>query len=800
MFVIYKPDSKFHNIHSHAGDTFRELIDLWQENNLVNVVTTTETPYCWWGNIGNVLLYDRPTMRWYDNTSYELGLFGNPIPPTDNRMSSPWIFWGRSPRKLHDAFETGSKTYKERTIESLFLGKIENNTQGQYRDTSKWESCIQMFHCNKDSITGTWKYTQDEYLNHLGNSRFGLCLRGFGPKCNREIELMAMGVVPLVTPEVDVSSYYHPPMENEHYFMVTSPEDVKRIVSETSEETWTRMSEACREWYRQNASPRGSFEVTKQIIERYRKPQSVCTLCTKNNLHDLRVLLKTLRVHEPNIPMIVLCDSMISNEIGEQPFIHKIVCLDEYTNKNRQEMERDCIWNTFMRMKIRCIDEALTRYKDTLYVDSDIVILHSLPLMDTHKAVGLSPHGVKEYNEDKYGYYNAGYVYVNNRMFSSWWNDAINTSKYYDQGPLEDAPQHFSYFEFDFTNNFGWWRLLECDDPNERVRRFTTSDVILYDKRPLRSIHTHLTKDSFPLTIKFNAFIKALAAKCGVTYDYVFPKSTLLSEAPNNNTIHVLCQYYNDKDSQRQNEIDTCFKQNLQNSAVESIVHFHENKTKVPVWLATHPKFRRVVCDERLTYKKAIDYANEYLKGRMVCLCNADIFVYDKNDWGKLYSFMEEHPRTVAALSRHEYDGKQVTKDPLLSRLHYANAQDAWVFVPRLTGLEDIDFPLGTLGCDNAFAHRLKTGGYTPYNFANEYKIIHYDVCRGKRGENATSFHLKNFQRKDAPEKRGSYLLPEFGAISSMDKLADQLRLTDHERYRFLCDMFSYKIKIKNEM
>ena len=36
----------------------------------------------------------------------------------------------------------------------------------------------------------------DEYLNLLKQSKFGLCLRGFGGKCNREIELMGLGTVP----------------------------------------------------------------------------------------------------------------------------------------------------------------------------------------------------------------------------------------------------------------------------------------------------------------------------------------------------------------------------------------------------------------------------------------------------------------------------------------------------------------------------------------------------------------------------------------------------------------------------
>ena len=48
-----------------------------------------------------------------------------------------------------------------------------------------------------------YKYSQKEYLDLIGSSKFGLCLAGYGPKCNREIELIGMGTVPVFAPEVD---------------------------------------------------------------------------------------------------------------------------------------------------------------------------------------------------------------------------------------------------------------------------------------------------------------------------------------------------------------------------------------------------------------------------------------------------------------------------------------------------------------------------------------------------------------------------------------------------------------------
>jgi hypothetical protein len=84
---------------------------------------------------------------------------------------------------------------------------------------------------------------------------------------------MAMGCVPLVAPEVDISGYAQPPVEGLHYIRVQSVEDVKRIVAEKSETDWERMSKACHQWWRENCSVEGSFALTKRLIEKALGPE-----------------------------------------------------------------------------------------------------------------------------------------------------------------------------------------------------------------------------------------------------------------------------------------------------------------------------------------------------------------------------------------------------------------------------------------------------------------------------------------------------------------------------------------------
>jgi glycosyltransferase involved in cell wall biosynthesis len=102
-------------------------------------------------------------------------------------------------------------------------------------------------------VTGTstpYPYNQTEYLFHLSQARFGLCLRGYGPKCNREIELMAMGTVLIVTPDVDMKNYFDPPVNGDHYLVVRSPDELSRVIQELPDNEWERMSRNCRDWYR----------------------------------------------------------------------------------------------------------------------------------------------------------------------------------------------------------------------------------------------------------------------------------------------------------------------------------------------------------------------------------------------------------------------------------------------------------------------------------------------------------------------------------------------------------------------
>ena len=81
--------------------------------------------------------------------------------------------------------------------------------------------------------------------------KFGLCLRGFGVKCNREIELMGLGVVPIFTPGVS-RIYYNRLKKNVHYLSAKTPNDVKEVIRKCSKKLWNKISNAGKKWYENN--------------------------------------------------------------------------------------------------------------------------------------------------------------------------------------------------------------------------------------------------------------------------------------------------------------------------------------------------------------------------------------------------------------------------------------------------------------------------------------------------------------------------------------------------------------------
>ena len=251
------------------------------------------------------------------------------------------------------------------------------------------------------------------------------------------------------------------------------------------------------------------------------KPESLCTLSTKNSIKDLLLLLASLDYISNFKPIYIVCDTFTLNYIEKISYNYKYKIklfniLDKYEkiclgtqSSNLQKKE----WTELMLEKTKAIDYALEENSNTLFIDCDIMFINDLPDINKNYELGLCEHNILETVREKYGKYNGGSLWINTQKFSSWWieNTWADTSKYMEQQCLDLASNTFKTFIFPQTHNFGWWRL-QTNEPSEiknRRRKFKISnDNTLYDKKKLISIHTHFFDSSSRQVCLFNKFIK----------------------------------------------------------------------------------------------------------------------------------------------------------------------------------------------------------------------------------------------------------------------------------------------------
>ena len=270
----------------HAGDSFREVARLWAQRGYVELTESPLVTQVWLGAAGKTLLYDRPTLEWLRaapaaEQQYELALFGNPAPagpkgkpwtPAEQGKATalPWTFWPRRPNLVESLVALGlpATPFEARPDGLVFYGRSENAVQLGNRKKEDWSKACPAAAGGKFvhvEGTGAYPFTHEEYLANLAKAKFGLCLAGYGRKCHREVECMAMGCVPIVAPEVDMSSYAEPPQPGVHYFRAATPADAAALVASTTSLRWAAMSAACRDWWARNASVEGAWRVTERL-------------------------------------------------------------------------------------------------------------------------------------------------------------------------------------------------------------------------------------------------------------------------------------------------------------------------------------------------------------------------------------------------------------------------------------------------------------------------------------------------------------------------------------------------------
>lgn len=452
----------------------------------------------------------------------------------------------------------------------------------------------------------------------------------------------------------------------------------------------------------------------------------------KPDLLNLKKLLESIRKYYPEIIINLLCDNFIYQELQKENYNLKLFNQFDENNNNI----------------LKILDISLNNNNNTLFLNPNVLFLDNNLEIDFDKDIGLLPYFINKEEEEKIGKYNSGFIYINNNKFV---NILKNTNINLNNKFLEIILKELTYFEFKSNHNFCWRRLFQSDDTYKRVLNFTfIKNEIYYNKKKLNSIQNEVNEvnevneTDNHLINHFNNFIFG-------------------------NKLNLIIQYYNDSNLERQKEYDICMIKNLNNLYIKRVYNLKEKNTKVPEIIKNHPKYVEIIVDNRITFKNVFNFCNKYLTNEMNATGNLDIYLDYNCNWNLDIDY-------VLALSRYEVTGE---KDKELEKIAFSNSQDLWIFKSPIY-VDNCDFEIGCLGCDNAIADRINNSGYFIKNSPNKYRIIHVDIARSK--DDKITGYKKN---KKKPEEEGYYLLPD----------EDNYHKVNFEplvKYQIICDILNY--------
>ena len=245
---------------------------------------------------------------------------------------------------------------------------------------------------------------------------------------------------------------------------------------------------------------------------------SVCTISTLECYKEFRLFYRSLRHHEPTLPLYILCTRALVEEIKKWDNVRKegkgntrssvlshttfLPGLDHYGAINRPHMEKTpgirykTLHEDFMMEKATVLRHALQNHENTIFMDSDIVTLQPFPsppstygrlnhsrskdmqATENDMVLGLSPHHIREEDEALFGKYNGGWVFTNNRETPQQWEESTHTSRYFDQAALETLAENIEHkygtlWLFPPQCNFGYWRLFQSFEPLTILEKFS---------------------------------------------------------------------------------------------------------------------------------------------------------------------------------------------------------------------------------------------------------------------------------------------------------------------------------------
>jgi len=242
------------------------------------------------------------------------------------------------------------------------------------------------------------------------------------------------------------------------------------------------------------------------------QPSAIALLVNENAQDDFRIFLATLEHWNTNLPTLYIYTTSTFPEIVYKGTVVVSTCLDIYADLSRKKMESmpsqqglSNFFHDFTVEKCSLMEWAINTHGDgVLFCDADICWMGPLPSLPKGTVLALSPHYIRPEDEEKFGTFNAGFLYIKTQAIVEKWLVESLVSSFFEQMSLNELAKAFPYYTFGHHINYGWWRMFQAPVSSEQ-RKADWIGLNIKGK-PLVCIHTHW-KTNDKMTATFNTWV-----------------------------------------------------------------------------------------------------------------------------------------------------------------------------------------------------------------------------------------------------------------------------------------------------
>ena len=242
------------------------------------------------------------------------------------------------------------------------------------------------------------------------------------------------------------------------------------------------------------------------------QPTAIALLVNENAKDDFRIFINTLEHWNKTLPTLYIYTTSTFPEINYKGKVVINICLDIYADLSRKKMESmpsqqglSNFFHDFTIEKCSLMEWALGEHDGgVLFCDADICWMGPLPSIPQAYDLALSPHYIRPEDEEKFGIFNAGFLYIKTQAVVEKWLLESLVSDFFEQKALNIVAEAFPYYTFGPHINYGWWRMFQA--PVSSDQRKAEWIGLTVKGKPLICIHTHW-KTTDMMTNNFNTWV-----------------------------------------------------------------------------------------------------------------------------------------------------------------------------------------------------------------------------------------------------------------------------------------------------